>query len=183
MWTARFGGRSFPASGDGDGLPEDPPAGGRRRAHQAGALVVERPAGNEELHGGRVVARAEAVVDVEGVGRLDRRHVDFDAQARALGQRDLAADDLQRLAGQALAVQHGLGMAPHFVMEIHIHMAAAYAGDTWVEHFEWLEPVFNERLEIRDGRMIVPERPGLGLSLSRQAAAWTLDTFEAGARS
>ena len=27
------------------------------------------------------------------------------------------------------------------------------------EHFDWLEPLFNERLEIKDGRMLVPTRP------------------------
>jgi L-alanine-DL-glutamate epimerase-like enolase superfamily enzyme len=73
----------------------------------------------------------------------------------------------------ALGADAGLRMAPHFAMEIHLHLAAAYEMDPWVEHFDWLEPLFNERLEIRDGRMLVPGRPGLGLSLSDQARAWT----------
>lgn len=42
-----------------------------------------------------------------------------------------------------------------------------------MEHFEWLEPMFNENLEIRGGRMLVPNRPGLGFSFSDQARAWT----------
>jgi L-alanine-DL-glutamate epimerase-like enolase superfamily enzyme len=42
-----------------------------------------------------------------------------------------------------------------------------------VEHFDWLEPLFNERIEIRGGRMQVPNRPGLGLTLSEQARRWT----------
>lgn len=67
----------------------------------------------------------------------------------------------------------GLLVAPHFAMELHIHLAAAYPREGWVEHFDWLEPLFNERIEIRDGRMLVPTRPGLGLSLSEQAAHWT----------
>lgn len=66
-----------------------------------------------------------------------------------------------------------LRMAPHFAMEIHLHLAAAYEHDPWVEHFEWLEPLFNERLETANGRMTVPARPGLGFSLSDQARAWT----------
>jgi len=49
-------------------------------------------------------------------------------------------------------------MAPHFVMEIHIHLAACYPTEPWVEHFEWLEPLFNEKLVIRGGRMEVPDR-------------------------
>jgi L-alanine-DL-glutamate epimerase-like enolase superfamily enzyme len=76
----------------------------------------------------------------------------------------------------ALGADAGLRMAPHFAMEIHLHLAAAYEMDPWVEHFDWLEPLFNERLEIRDGRMLVPGRPGLGLSLSDQARAWTSES-------
>jgi hypothetical protein len=51
-----------------------------------------------------------------------------------------------------------------------------------VEHFEWLEPLFNERIEIKDGRMLVPTRPGLGLSLSEQTKAWTREAVEFGKR-
>ncbi len=82
----------------------------------------------------------------------------------------------------ALADHKGLRLAPHFAMEIHLHLAAAYAREPWVEHFEWLEPMFNERLEIKAGRMIVPNRPGLGFSLSAQVAAWTADHVEFGKR-
>ncbi|MEL7559231.1 L-talarate/galactarate dehydratase [Stutzerimonas chloritidismutans] len=80
------------------------------------------------------------------------------------------------------AEQRGMIMAPHFVMEIHLHLAAAYEHQTWVEHFEWLEPAFNERLEIRDGHMLVPDRPGLGLSLHERVAGWTLAKIEIGKR-
>ncbi len=83
----------------------------------------------------------------------------------------------------SMAEQAGLMIAPHFAMELHVHLAAAYPGaDPWVEHFDWLEPLFNERLEIRDGRMQVPTRPGLGLSLSDQARAWTQATQAFGRR-
>ncbi len=82
----------------------------------------------------------------------------------------------------ALADHKRLRLAPHFAMEIHLHLAAAYAQEPWVEHFEWLEPLFNERLEIKDGRMMVPKRPGLGFSLSDQAAVWTAEHAEFGKR-
>jgi L-talarate/galactarate dehydratase len=78
----------------------------------------------------------------------------------------------------ALAEHAGVMLAPHFAMELHIHLAAAYRTEPWVEHFEWLEPLFNERIDIRDGRMCVPTRPGLGVSLSAQARAWTRETCE-----
>jgi L-talarate/galactarate dehydratase len=78
----------------------------------------------------------------------------------------------------ALAEHAGLMLAPHFAMELHIHLAAAYKTEPWVEHFEWLEPLFNERIDIKDGRMIVPTRPGVGVSLSAQARAWVREQFD-----
>ncbi len=82
----------------------------------------------------------------------------------------------------ALAHHAGLMLAPHFAMELHVHLAAAYPTEPWVEHFEWLEPLFNERIEIANGRMLVPTRPGLGLSLSEQARTWTRQQVELGQR-
>lgn len=73
------------------------------------------------------------------------------------------------------AEQRQLDLAPHFAMEIHLHLAAAYPGnDPWVEHFDWLDPLFNEKLETHDGRMWLPDRPGLGVTLSDQARTWTV---------
>jgi L-alanine-DL-glutamate epimerase-like enolase superfamily enzyme len=81
-----------------------------------------------------------------------------------------------KIASQA--EQAGLMLGPHFAMELHVHLAAAYPTEPWVEHFDWLEPLFNERLEIKGGRMQVPTRPGLGVSLSEQARAWTREAAE-----
>ncbi len=82
----------------------------------------------------------------------------------------------------AQAEQAGLMLGPHFAMELHVHLGAAYPTEPWVEHFDWLEPLFNERLEIKNGRMIVPTRPGLGVTLSEQAKAWTREAAEVGKR-
>lgn len=102
---------------------------------------------------------------------------------------DFVQPDAPRVGGitpflkiMSLADYRGLNMAPHFAMEIHLHLCAAYPREPWLEHFEWLEPLFNERLELCDGRMAVPHRPGLGLSLSEQALAWTRDTYTCGER-
>jgi L-talarate/galactarate dehydratase len=100
---------------------------------------------------------------------------------------DVLQPDAPRIGGitpflrlAALADQAGLQLAPHFAMEIHLHLAAAYPREPWVEHFEWLNPLFNERLETRDGRMIVPDRPGLGFTLSDQGRAWIDESVEFG---
>jgi L-alanine-DL-glutamate epimerase-like enolase superfamily enzyme len=95
---------------------------------------------------------------------------------------DVLQPDAPRIGGitqflklATLAEQAGVGLAPHFAMEIHVHLAAAYPAEPWVEHFDWLHPLFNERLETRGGRMHLSGRPGLGITLSEQARAWTVD--------
>ena len=96
---------------------------------------------------------------------------------------DIIQPDAPRVGGitqflrlLTLADQAGLDLAPHFAMEIHLHLAATYPREPWVEHFDWLDALFNERLETKDGRMLVPDRPGLGVTFSEQARAWTTDT-------
>lgn len=98
---------------------------------------------------------------------------------------DIIQPDAPRIGGitqflrlAALADHRGLQLAPHFAMEIHLHLAAAYPHEPWVEHFEWLEPLFHERLEIRGGRMHLSNRPGLGITLTDQARAWTREACE-----
>jgi len=102
---------------------------------------------------------------------------------------DFIQPDAPRVGGitqfleiMALADQARLRMAPHFAMEIHLHLAAAYPHGPWVEHFDWLEPLFNEHLKIESGQMHLPDRPGLGFSLSEQARRWTVECSEFGQR-
>ncbi|GAA1313598.1 mandelate racemase/muconate lactonizing enzyme family protein [Saccharothrix xinjiangensis] len=99
------------------------------------------------------------------------------------GAVDVLQPDAPRVGGitqfltlATLADHHHLQLAPHFAMEIHVHLAAAYPREPWVEHFDWLHPLFNERLETRDGRMHLSDRPGLGITLTDQARAWTVET-------
>ena len=124
------------------------------------------------------IASGEMLTSVAEHGELIRhRAVDFiQPDAPRVG------GITQMLKIMALADQARLRMAPHFAMEIHLHLSAAYPHEPWVEHFEWLEPMFNERLTIKDGRMVVPNRPGLGFSLSEQAARWTAESAEFGRR-
>jgi L-alanine-DL-glutamate epimerase-like enolase superfamily enzyme len=101
------------------------------------------------------------------------------------GAADVVQPDAPRVGGitpflriTALADQLRLAIAPHFAAELHVHLAAAYPGTAWVEHVTWLEPLFNEKLELKDGTVLVPDRAGLGLSLSERSRVWTTDRIE-----
>ena len=158
-----------------------------RRLEEFDLTWIEEPLDAYDAEGHAALARelatpiatGEMLTSVaEHAALINQRSVDF------------MQPDAPRVGGitpflkiMSLGEQAGVRMAPHFAMEIHLHLSAAYAIDPWVEHFEWLEPLFNERLEIADGRMVVPNRPGLGFSLSDQCRAWTQDsaTFGDGA--
>lgn len=100
---------------------------------------------------------------------------------------DIIQPDAPRVGGitqflklATLADHAGLQLAPHFAMEIHLHLAAAYPREPWVEHFDWLDPLFEERLETKDGRMLIPDRPGLGITLSERCRALIADSVVLG---
>jgi len=102
---------------------------------------------------------------------------------------DFIQPDAPRVGGitpfleiMSLGAFKGRKLAPHFAMEIHLHLAAAYPIEPWLEHFEWLGPMFNEQMQLKEGRMHVSDRPGLGFSLSEQAIAWRTEFQEFGKR-
>ena len=157
-----------------------------RRLDDLGLEWIEEPLDAYDDEGHAALAAAMATPIGSGEMLSSEREVTRLVDTRAV---DLLMPDAPRIGGitpflnvMAMADRHHLPIAPHFVMEIHIHLAAAFQKETWVEHFEWLEPLFEERLAIRGGRMMVPTSPGLGLTLSGQADSWTLDRFEIGKR-
>jgi len=77
-----------------------------------------------------------------------------------------------------LADELGVTVAPHFATQLHVHLAACQPREGWVEWFDWLDPLFDERVELRDGKVVVPDRPGLGLTLSQRAGEWLLSAAD-----
>lgn len=155
-----------------------------RRLEQFDLVWIEEPLDAYDAEGHADLARALDTPIATGEMLASVAEHERLIAARAC---DIIQPDAPRVGGitqflrlATLADQAGLDLAPHFAMEIHLHLAAAYPREPWVEHFDWLNPLFNERLETRDGRMVVPERPGLGVTFSHQARAWTTDTAEFG---
>jgi len=98
------------------------------------------------------------------------------------GAVDVIQPDAPRIGGITpyrrvadLADELGVTVAPHFATQLHVHLAAAQPREGWVEWFDWLEPLFVERLELTEGRVTVPDRPGLGLTLGPRAAEFLVD--------
>lgn len=62
-----------------------------------------------------------------------------------------------------LAEANGLAVSPHFLPELHVHLAAACRTATWIEHFPLIDDLLGELLPVRGGRAAVPQRPGHGM--------------------
>ena len=69
-----------------------------------------------------------------------------------------------------LAAAHGLQVSPHVAYEISIQVAGALSNGFLVELMDWMpEDLFEEVPACRDGHVRIPERPGHGLVLHKNA--------------
>ncbi|MEU4423759.1 mandelate racemase/muconate lactonizing enzyme family protein [Actinoplanes sp. NPDC024001] len=155
-----------------------------RALEEFGLVWIEEPLDAYDAEGHAALARSldTAIASGEMLTSVAEhcRLIDNDAV-------DIIQPDAPRIGGitqflrlATLAEHRNLILAPHFAMEIHVHLAAAYPHEPWVEHFDWLHPLFNERLEIRDGRIHLSSRPGLGVTLSDRVREWTVDRADIG---
>ena len=65
----------------------------------------------------------------------------------------------------------------HLFPEISCHLLACSPTAYYLEHMPWAQPLLAEKLEMVDGRIRLPERPGLGLVWDEDAVArWKIDS-------
>jgi L-alanine-DL-glutamate epimerase-like enolase superfamily enzyme len=73
-----------------------------------------------------------------------------------------------------MARESGIPVAPHWNANVHVHLVAA-VGAMCVEYFALEEGIFNfeslitERLQVRDGALVLPRSPGVGLDFDPEA--------------
>src|SRR5436305_12739127 len=68
-----------------------------------------------------------------------------------------------------LAETFNVDVCPHFLMELHVSLAAAVPNGRYVEHIPQLRAITTRELEIRDGHALAPDEPGLGIAWDRDA--------------
>ena len=92
------------------------------------------------------------------------------------GAVDILMPDLQRIGGlsemrrvAALAAACDVPISTHVFTEYSLCIAGAEANCISVEHMPWNEPLFNESMDIEDGKIAIPARPGHGFSFDKQA--------------
>jgi L-alanine-DL-glutamate epimerase-like enolase superfamily enzyme len=89
---------------------------------------------------------------------------------------DVLMPDLQRIGGfsemrrvAALASVYEVPISIHIFTEYSLCIAGSEPGCISVEHMPWNARLFNESMEIRDGFIDLPSRPGTGFSFDKRA--------------
>lgn len=68
-----------------------------------------------------------------------------------------------------LVESYGVGVASHTCTEIGTHLVAALPHGLTVEYVPWAQELFVEVPPVKDGRLVLSDRPGLGLELDEAA--------------
>ena len=72
-----------------------------------------------------------------------------------------------KVAGMAEAFN--LPIVSHLIPEVHVHLISAVPNGLTVEYMPRLYRLFEETPAIEDGKIVVPDRPGLGLAFDQAA--------------
>ena len=87
-----------------------------------------------------------------------------------------ATQDLMRIGGvsgwlRAAPIASALGVAvsTHLYPEVCAHLMRVTETAHWLEWQDWANPVLAEPFEVRDSRIVVPDRPGCGIEWDEKA--------------
>lgn len=129
-----------------------------------------------------------AAYDLEGhaeiCSRLDMNIASGETEYTRYGMKDyinakacdILMPDLQRIGGlsemrktAALAAAHNMPISTHIFTEHSLSIAGSSPNCMSVEHMPWFSPLFEEQMEIQDGMIKVPDRPGCGFTFDSEA--------------
>jgi L-alanine-DL-glutamate epimerase-like enolase superfamily enzyme len=68
-----------------------------------------------------------------------------------------------------MAAALDIPVSPHIFTEHSLQLCAAAANVNYSEHMPWFTELFQERMEMVDGEIIIPDRPGMGFSFDADA--------------
>ena len=146
---------------------------GRMIDAEGGVLWIEEPVRADDFAGNARIAREVATPIQIGENFMGPEQM---AQALAAGACDYAMPDAQRIGGvtgwmraAALAQAAGMEMSSHLFPEVSCHLLAVTPTCHWLEYVDWADPVLEEPTRLKDGHVLVPERPGIGMRWNEKA--------------
>ena len=142
----------------------------RRRAHAYRDLNLgwlEEPLPAEDLAGHVELARVATMPIAVGESLYHPAHFREYLTRRACS---IVQVDCARIGGITpwlkvahLAEAFNVAVCPHFLMELHVSLAAAVPNGAWVEHIPQLDAITTSRLAMESGFALAPTAPGLGI--------------------
>src|SRR6267143_329608 len=146
---------------------------GRMIDGEGGVYWIEEPVRADDFAGSARLAREIATPIQIGENFMGPEQM---AQALAAGACDFVMPDAQRIGGvtgwmraAALAQGAGMEMASHLFPEASCHLLAATPTCHWLEFVDWAAPVLQDPVQVKDGHVLIPERPGLGMTWDEKA--------------
>ena len=146
---------------------------GRMIDAEGGVEWIEEPVRADDFVGNARIARELATPIQIGENFMGPEHM---AQALAAQACDYVMPDAQRIGGvtgwmraAALAQAAGLEMSSHLFPEVSSHLLCVTPTCHWLEFVDWADAVLAEPAVLKDGHVIVPERPGLGMDWDEKA--------------
>ena len=144
-----------------------------RRLEEFDLTWFEEPVPAYDLDGSARVAAALDTPIASGETEYTRYGFRDMLKARAA---DVLMPDLGRVGGvtEFVKVAHmadavDVPVSSHIFTEQSLTLVAALGNATYLEHMPWFDTLFREKLEMRDGMIVVPERPGFGFTFDRDA--------------
>ena len=151
-----------------------------RKAEKYDIFWFEEPVEPDDYIGQREITRATGVPVAAGENEYTRYGFRDMINHRAV---DILQPDALILGGitdfmkvAALAQANDLDIAPHGNQYIHIHLVAAIPNGLTLEYYrDSVDPmhgkIYMDELELKDGRVYAPNRPGLGIEINEKALA------------
>jgi L-alanine-DL-glutamate epimerase-like enolase superfamily enzyme len=68
-----------------------------------------------------------------------------------------------------MAQAHNVAVCPHFLMELHVSLAAAVPNGAYVEYIPQLDDITTARMAVKEGRAVPDDAPGLGIAWDEAA--------------
>jgi mandelate racemase len=99
-------------------------------------------------------------------------------QAVLAGAGDYVMPDLMRIGGvtgwlraAAITSAAGIPMSTHLYPEIAAHLMRVTDTAHWLEWQDWANPILSEPFELKNGHLMVPDKPGQGIEWDERAVA------------
>src|SRR3954447_9132762 len=146
---------------------------GRMLDAEDGVDWIEEPIRADDFTGAARLARELATPIQLGENFMGPEQM---AQAIAADACDFVMPDAERIGGvtgwmraAALAQGAGLEMLSHLFPEVSCHLLAATPTCHWLEYVDWANPILKEPCELKDGHVIIPSAPGVGMQWDESA--------------